>query len=595
MIDVEDTLRETVNTLVPAVEPGDWDDVLSRAGTDWRRSRRLSLSVVLVATLGLVLWLTPLGTAIANGIADFSDWISGSPGKPVSAQEQQQFDKANATWLGFPQGTRLRRLATSTGADGQVVDLLGFRSAGQLCLRLNVEGVANGSQLSCTPVSDLRRLDDPVRIVFIDMGFGRGDKHAWYGLQQIHSTAIQITAGIVADGVAAVTLVDEHGTHRVPVQSNAFLYIATRPEITQRVREITATLDTGHLIPITFAPAPFSPSMPRPTAPTPFGPSQVERSVVGGTIGWLDRREERGEPLQVVQGTLKWTIRRNAVYGRVIAPDPSRTDRVAVTLNHSRHGTLPTGICVWWLNRDSAGGGCMPRATAFTHAPLNLSYGGQSSANQFITAWGIASDDVIRITAYTATGPSISVPYSDNAFLVDLPRAALPARLISFDKNNRVIGISDTIQDFTMPAVPARGKPRLERRITVNTGTVELYLGPAVGDGTCSYLRYDYTSHGKHVQGTGQGCQPRHTARPLEILSITPDVYFAAHVSSTVATIELHYTDGHIIRLKPRDEYVLEPLPTRDTTNDRQLVTVVALDTDGKPLQRQRLAGHDRP
>ena len=186
--------------------------------------------------------VTPLGGAVRNKLGDFSAWLQGTPGEPVSEEEQRAFDQANATWGSFPGSPQLRQLA-DVEADGASYRLLGFRSEGSLCLRIVARGSARGSTLMCAPVSDLRNDEAPARVLVADWGVGRGTKTKQVGFDTVRSAHAQVTAGIAADGVEAIELVDDQGRHRVPTQSNAFIYVAEEPEVGQRVTKVQARLD----------------------------------------------------------------------------------------------------------------------------------------------------------------------------------------------------------------------------------------------------------------------------------------------------------------------------------------------------------------
>ncbi len=238
----------------------DWPDVLGRSGLDEprRKRRTLLLAAALVALLTLAL-ATPLGGAIRRTVADFSEWLAGPPRAPVSAEEQQAFDKANEkSWVGFPGSPQLRRLQR-TEVDGVVYDFLGFRSTGSLCARVVASGEAGGSTSDCAPIDKLRHDDGPVRVLLADWTVGRGDKTARVGFDAVHSALAQVTVGIAADGVKSIELVDDQGSHQVPVVSNAFIYVAERPEVGQRVTQIQARLENGRTVGVPFSVAPWGP------------------------------------------------------------------------------------------------------------------------------------------------------------------------------------------------------------------------------------------------------------------------------------------------------------------------------------------------
>ena len=77
-------------------------------------------------------------------------------------------------------------------------------------------------------------------MLLADWTVGRGDKTAKVGFDTVHSARAQVTVGIAADGVRSVELVDDQGSHQVPVVLDAFIYVAERPEVGQRVTQIQA-------------------------------------------------------------------------------------------------------------------------------------------------------------------------------------------------------------------------------------------------------------------------------------------------------------------------------------------------------------------
>ena len=243
MNDVDDILRTELARLVPITNTGsDWDAVASRAGLRRERTRRRAAAFgALVAATAVVGLVTPLGGAIARGLDGFSAWLTGQPGSPVSQKEQQDFDRANArSWLAFPKGTQLRHLITQR-VGSTSVELLGFRSGSStLCLRLSVVGKSRTSTVSCAPLADLRLAGAPVRVLLVDKPVGKGTKEAWFGIDHVHSSNLQITAGVAADNVRSVVLQDAQGRHVVPARANAFLYVARHPEVAQRVRAVWA-------------------------------------------------------------------------------------------------------------------------------------------------------------------------------------------------------------------------------------------------------------------------------------------------------------------------------------------------------------------
>jgi hypothetical protein len=588
MIDVDDTLRSELHRLVPVDSRRDWGEVVARSGLKRDRARRRwSIGAVVVIAAVAVGVATPLGAAIGRGLDDFSAWLTGEPGTPASESEQREFDAANArSWLGFPRGTKLRHLITDRVGD-TTVTLLGFRSgSSQLCLRLRVTGGTEGTMMSCAPLAELRRSGGPTRAVIVDFGLGKGDKVAWYGIDLVQTNQLRITAGIAADTVRSVVLEDDAGRHEVPVASNAFLYVAEQPDVGQRVRSIWARTDDG-LVAVPFAPAPFGIGAPIPSRPAP-APPEIERQVEGGRIEWLETRELRGEPLDVLpEGTigLGRRFRMNVLFGRVLTPDPDRPTRIVLTLNAHRPDGPPAGLCPWVVGRGGgAAGGCA--RYPFARMPL-ISSGSMHGFGAFLTASGAASDDVARIDALLADGQRAEVPLVDNVFLIDLPRANLPARLVAYDEEDRVIWVDRPLSDFggDGSAQPARGRARSLIRVEGYDGaTAELFVGPSSDGGECVFTK-EFVDR-QHA-GNSTNCQaPAWNGSPLQVgTSWSPPRFVSGRVRSDVRTVRIRLADGSAATLTPTRGHILWAVPSKG----REPVSIVGLDEDGTVIGRQSL------
>jgi hypothetical protein len=584
MIDADDTLRSELHRLVPTDSRHDWGEVVARSGLKRERvRRRWSIGAVVVIAAVAVGVATPLGAAIGRGLDDFSAWLTGEPGTPASESEQREFEAANArSWLGFPRGTKLRHLITDQAGD-TAVTLLGFRSGSSLlCLRLRVTGGTEGTTTSCAPLAELRRAGGPARGMIADFGLGTGDKTAWYGIDRFHSSQLQITAGIVADGVSSVVLEDDAGRHEVPVQSNAFVYVAEAPDVGQRVSAIWARTEDG-LVPVPFAPAAFGIGASIPSRPAP-APPEIERQVEGGRIKWLEEREPRGEPLDVLPSdSLGPDFRRDVLFGRVLTPDADRPTRIVLTLNAHRPDGPPAGLCPWVVGREGAGGGCTPYP--FVRTVLSSTFMANGS-NAFATVSGVASDDVARLDALLADGQRAEVPLVDNVFLVDLPRANLPARLVAYDEEDRVIGVDGPLSDFGGPrAQPARGRARSLIRVEGYDGaTAELFVGPSSDGGECVFIK-EFVDR-QHA-GNGTDCQPPNwNGSTLQVgTAWSPPRFVTGRVRPDVNTVRIRLADGSEVTLTPSRGHLLWAVPREG----REPVSIVGLDEDGTVLGRQSL------
>ena len=587
MIDVDDTLRSELHRLVPVDSRRDWGEVAARSGLKRERvRRRWSIGAVVVVAAVAIGVATPLGAAIGRGLDDFSAWLTGEPGTPASEGVQREFEAANArSWIGFPRGTKLRYLTTDRAGD-TTVTLLGFRSGSSLlCLRLRVTGGTEGTTMSCAPLAELRRTGGPARAVIVDFGVGKGDKTAWYGIDLIGTPQLRITAGIAADGVSSVVLEDDAGRHEVPVESNAFLYVAEAPDVGQRVSAIWARTGDG-LVAVPFAPAAFGIGAPLPSRPAP-APPEIERQVEGGRIKWLEERELRGEPLDVLpsgEDSLGPRFTRNVLFGRVLTPDPDQPTRIVLTLNAHRPGGPPAGLCPWVVGRGGGGGGCTPYP--FTRTLLTSTFTANGS-NAFVTGSGVASDDVARIDALLADGQRVEVPLVDNVFLVDLPRANLPARLVAYDEEDRVIWVDRPLSDFggDGSAQPARGRARSLIRVEGYDGaTAELFVGPSSDGGECVFTK-EFVDR-QHA-GNGTNCQePTWNGSPLQVgTSWSPPRFVSGRVRANVKTVRIGLVDGSSVTLTPTRGHILWAVPSKG----REPVSIAALDEDGTLIGRQSL------
>ena len=587
MIDVDDTLRSELHRLVPVDSRRDWGEVVARSGLKRERARRRwSIGAVVVIAAVAVGIATPLGAAIGRGLDDFSAWLTGEPGTPASEIEQREFEAANArSWLGFPRGTKLRHLITARAGE-TTVTLLGFRSGSSLmCLRLRVRGGAEDTMTSCAPLAELRRAGGPARPVIVDFGLGKGDKTAWYGIDRLQSSQLQITAGIAADGVRGVVLEDDAGRHEVPVESNAFLYVAEAPDVGQRVSAVWARTDDG-LVTVPFAPAPFGIGASMPSRPAP-APPEIERQVEGGRIKWLEEREPRGEPLDVLpsgedSSGLRFT--RNVLFGRVLTPDPDQPTRIVLTLNAHRPDGPPAGLCPWVVGHGGAGGGCTPYPSA---RPILSSTFMANGSNAFVSVSGVASDDVARIDALLADGQRAEVPLVDNVFLIDLPRANLPARLVAYDEEDRVIWVDRPLSDFGghTRAQPARGRARSLIRVEGYDGaTAELFVGPASDGGECVYIKQFVD---RQHAGNATTCQePTWNQSPLQVgTSWSPPRFVTGRVRSDVKTVRIRLADGSAVTLTPTRGHILWAVPSKG----REPVSIAGLDDDGTVIGRRSL------
>lgn len=604
MIDVEPLIRDRGEHLAPTPDgtTADWDDVLVRAAlpssdrATRRRPWRLAVSVVTaaVAAAAVVAVATPVGGAITQTVRDFSAWLRGEPGEPVTDAEQRTFDENNdRSWGAFPGSPKLRRLIR-TEQDGVTFDLLGFRSGGALCIRIIAAGEADGSTLTCAPVADLDQDDAPVRVLLADWSVGRGDKKETIGFDTYTSPRAQVTAGIAADGVEAVELVDDQGTHRVGTESNAFLYVAERPEVGQRVTHVRAELESGETVGVPFAVSPWGPGGGfGGSGGEPGGPTKVERVVKGGRIGWVDRREERGTPVDD-SITDKFRMLSDMEFARLLTPDEGSSKRVVIAVGQfglrpaAAAGEMPAraGICYWLVGRGGLGGGCSPPDKVFERWPFTFGYSVTGGGDQFATFSGLASDDVSRLEIFTATGNQIAVPLRDNAFLAEVSLARLPAKMVAYDTEGRVIGIGETPRDQGSGRVV--GEPVVELSATAaGVGTLKLKANRTREGGECWAAR----GTGDAAVNTGS-CVPKDWQKiPLRLATLPdPAVFVYGRVRGDITTLILEFADGSEQEIAPQERgYVLHVLPEAQRRNGHELIAIIGRAGNGEVVARQSL------
>jgi hypothetical protein len=570
---------------------GDWRALL-RAARRSERRRRFAVAVTAVAAAAVVAAATPLRGAISSVLSDFSAWLAGTPGTPASEQEQRAFDEANArSWVAFPGSPKLRRLI-HLEEDGVTYELMGFRSGDSLCIRVTATGDADGSRLACAPVEELRQDDVPVRVLVADWGVGRGGKEATIGFDTYHSARAQVTAGIAADGVDAIDLTDDHGRHQVTVQANTFLYVAARPEVGQRVTHIRAELTGRRSVDVPFTSVAWGPAPGLGgAAGEPKGPTTVDRVVHGGTVGWIERREDRGEvPDARLRERLSSSFK-HVEFARVLTPDPGTAKRIAVTVGELEHAppNFRAGetVCTWLVAHDGAiGGGCGSFAESFSRAPFTFGYSVSGSGDQYATFAGLASDDVARLEIFPAAGNRIEVPLRDNVFLADVALSRLPVKMVAYDADGRVIGIETTPRDEESEH-PLAGDIVRMTATADGVGTLELRANKTREGGECWAVR----GRGGVSIDAGACTGKTWSFAPLRLGTMpNPPVFVYGRVREDVRRLTLRYADGHSDAVSPSDRgYVLLTLPEQQRRSGHELVEIIGSGANGRVIARLRL------
>jgi hypothetical protein len=413
--------RERFDQMVPPIAfDSDWLDVLARAGVRRRRWDALVIAASLV-----------IGVAVAVGALAAAHgrfrWLAEAPGKPAP---EAQIRKVRERFPGSPDVRFLMRERVGDNA----YTLYGFATGSARCLRLVSRGADPGTTSACTSATELEDVVNPVVVLQANVSFAHGGP-----LPTVPNELA--TFGFIAGDIRRVDVVSDEGERRARVENGAFLEVVDSPGRGTWARRVIAVDDKGRgwTIPIAVLVEGQPTGIPR---RPPQGPSIVERHVTDGTIGWLERGELRGQSLReagirlpAVEGIGKFHHVGVGKFARVIAPDPGDFLRLVV-------GKNPSVICEYLVTRGGIGGGCSPSALLFSQGPFYATYGFSGAGTQQAVVEGLASDDVARLQLFLADGSRRPVALSDNALLVRAPLGLFPARVVAYDRNGRVIGIT---------------------------------------------------------------------------------------------------------------------------------------------------------
>jgi hypothetical protein len=204
--------------------------------------------------------------------------------------------------------------------------------------------------MGCAPLADLRARRVPALVVAVDYGFGTiPGKRVTVGPDTVTLERASVTVGIVADGVRTIELAAQDGKrHPALVANDAFMYVAGRPAAGERIQHVWIV--TGNRrVAVPFAQAPFR-SLPllAPSKRKPYGPVRMERVVHGGRVGWIERRESRGQAAATCakawRGAVLRSSRMNASKPRHSAGRPL-SSRMWVGRGSTRERSRPQRWC----------------------------------------------------------------------------------------------------------------------------------------------------------------------------------------------------------------------------------------------------------
>jgi hypothetical protein len=420
MNDADDLLRAELELVLPRTSrTADWEDVVRRAH---RGRARRAAAVLALSGAALALGTAALAETLGHG---FSDWLRGQPGTPASSEDRERFRTRNERSAAPLTGVTDLRELMRVEHEGRSYRLLGFRAGGAVCLRLEGTDIDEGGDVACVAADELRASQDLAVPLKVDAPLheeGPGDP-----------PSDNATFGLVAAEARRVVLVGDDGEREATVANGAFLSITPAPVQEHTTLEGFAIDARGVRRPMPLAPSLTDEIDLVRTGLPVRGPGDVERTVRGGRIGWLERREPRGEPVpeELLRGP---SMLASTAFARMILPDPH--DFVRVALGQDASGR----ICYAQVMRGGVGSSCDGDRT-FARQPFTAGWTYAGAGSQFVVAAGVATDDVAQLELFLGNGERRDVALRDNAFVVRAARAKFPARLVAYDAAGRVIGI----------------------------------------------------------------------------------------------------------------------------------------------------------
>ena len=543
----------------------DWRDVIVRA----RKQRTHRLLVVLAAAV-IVLGSA---TAVTAALGGFDSWLVGEPGKPASNAEQERFSAANRSLNSFPKNTKLRQLVRAN-VGGKQYELYGFRSGASLCLRLKAVSLGHSIGPTCASVSKVERATAPVVVVVGNDGF-----------QNRHGRpSAAVSFGIAADGVSRVEVRAVDGVHRAALGGNAYLWVDNNPNTGQHVSSVTAVRAGGSRITVPLSGSwGFYAADAEPDRP-PRGPAHVQAKILHPTVGWFVRNERRGVSLgEVRKGLPKSTsLYTNGLEStRLVKPDPLSNVLVGLTGRW----------CLIVFQRGPSSS-CTAGREFWSLGPLNVLL--SSEGDEFVRVSGVAADGVERVTVFLSSGERQWAALKDNLFTTLVPAAEFPARIVAYNRRDRVVGVLTWRWQIggPVPTAAVRNLHAVMRVTGPNGATAIARVGRRIRGYRC--WRVDFSSG----QSPG-GCLPRIGGGPaLWVDAVQPggrDLFEIGHVFGAVERVRLEFTNGDAIRTQPFGGLFVMAIPREHLRSERQLAFAVGYTAEGKRIQKQGVVFKVKP
>jgi hypothetical protein len=276
----------------------------------------------------------------------------------------------------------------------------------------------------------------------------------------------------------------------------------------------------------------------------------------------------------------------NVLFARMLTPDRTAPERVVVSVRPA--GSVYFGgrlrnklqVCGELVGGRYVGGGCWPAGRLFSTAPFAWSVAEQAGG-QVVTISGVASDQVARMTLYTATEARRAAPLHDNTYLALASLADYPLRLVAYDRAGRVIGIKTLRGNYGLPSWPAPAPGAAWQQIlTNNAGAV--YTVRSASGGSCVGFR---ESSGVATVSCDQTVGNKSLA--LSTGSDDKHSYLLGRTGSAIATLTLRLWNGGTLTVRPVRGYVLRELPAHPRDPSAGVAEVQGRDASGRIVARQ--------
>jgi hypothetical protein len=189
---------------------------------------------------------------------------------------------------------------------------------------------------------------------------------------------------------------------------------------------------------------------------------------------------------------------------------------------------------------------------------------------------------VARLAIFTSTGNTIPVALHDNAYLAQVALARLPAKLVAYDADGRVIGIEEA-GDREPPATPT-GEPIVQLSATAGESSLELRALRTKEGGQCWFARYRGPANGQ----SGSCVGPDWTTAPLRVgWHGNPPLFVYGRARDDIKRITLRYADGQTQQIEPgRYGYVLYTIPPAHREEGHELIGMIGRGADGEVVAR---------